>query len=134
MQHCIKCLFVCLFVCFFFFPSSSSSSSNACRFSTSKSGCIYLHSDIRMIIFRKSDMDTATDVMQHCIKCQLFFFLNACRFSSSKSGRIYLHSDIRMIIFRKSDMDTATAHGMDMAYELRSFTHGPTKPKFSPYK
>lgn len=56
------------------------------------------------------------------------------RFSSSRSGRIYLHSDIRMIIFRKSDMDTATAHGMDMAYELRSFTHGPTNPKFSPYK
>ncbi|XP_033611272.1 uncharacterized protein LOC111874184 isoform X3 [Cryptotermes secundus] len=61
-------------------------------------------------------------------------YLIHLRFSSSRSGRIYLHSDIRMIIFRKSDMDTATAHGMDMAYELRSFTHGPTNPKFSPYK
>ncbi|KAJ9593975.1 hypothetical protein L9F63_014616 [Diploptera punctata] len=61
-------------------------------------------------------------------------YLIHLRFSSSKSGRIYLHSDIRMIIFRKSDMDTATAHGMDMAYELRSFTHGPTNPKFSPRK
>jgi len=61
-------------------------------------------------------------------------YLIHLRFSSSKSCRIYLHSDIRMIIFRKSDMDTATAHGMDLAYELRSFTHGPTKPKFSPYK
>nr|CAD7411037.1 unnamed protein product [Timema cristinae] len=56
------------------------------------------------------------------------------RFSSSKSGRIHLHSDIRMIIFRKSDLDTATAHGMDMSYELRSFTHGPTNPKFSSRK
>ena len=28
---------------------------------SSKSGRIYLHSDIRMIIFRKSDIDTATD-------------------------------------------------------------------------
>ncbi|XP_021920332.1 protein FAM214A isoform X2 [Zootermopsis nevadensis] len=61
-------------------------------------------------------------------------YLIHLRFLSSKSGRIYLHSDIRMIIFRKSDMDTATAHGMDMAYELRSFTHGPTNPKFSPHK
>ncbi|XP_069692464.1 atos homolog protein A isoform X2 [Periplaneta americana] len=61
-------------------------------------------------------------------------YLIHLRFSSSKSGRIYLHSDIRMIIFRKSDMDTATAHGIDMAYELRSFTHGPTNPKFSPRK
>jgi hypothetical protein len=30
------------------------------RFSSSKSGRIYLHSDIRMIIFRKSDQDTAS--------------------------------------------------------------------------
>ncbi|KAG8267330.1 hypothetical protein J6590_053781 [Homalodisca vitripennis] len=39
-----------------------------------------------------------------------------------------------MIIFRKSDMDTATGHGMDVAYEMRSFTYGPTNPKFSPRK
>nr|CAD7264918.1 unnamed protein product [Timema shepardi] len=61
-------------------------------------------------------------------------YLVHLRFSSSKSGRIHLHSDIRMIIFRKSDLDTATAHGMDMSYELRSFTHGPTNPKFSSRK
>lgn len=30
------------------------------RFSSSKSGRVYLHTDVRMIIFRKSDMDTAT--------------------------------------------------------------------------
>uniref|UniRef100_A0A1B6DH39 Atos-like conserved domain-containing protein n=1 Tax=Clastoptera arizonana TaxID=38151 RepID=A0A1B6DH39_9HEMI len=61
-------------------------------------------------------------------------YLIHLRFSSSKSGRIYLHTDIRMIIFRKSDLDTATGHGMENAYELRSFTHGPTNPKFSPRK
>ncbi|CAB3361281.1 Hypothetical predicted protein [Cloeon dipterum] len=33
------------------------------RFSSSKSGRVFLHSDIRMIIFRKSDQDTAT---AHC--------------------------------------------------------------------
>ncbi|XP_046399502.1 uncharacterized protein LOC124165983 [Ischnura elegans] len=62
-------------------------------------------------------------------------YLIHLRFSSSKSGRIYLHTDIRMIIFRKSDMDTATASASsEEAYELRSFTHGPTNPKFSPTK
>nr|XP_023025638.1 protein FAM214A [Leptinotarsa decemlineata] len=61
-------------------------------------------------------------------------YLIHLRFMSSKSGKIYLHSDIRMIIFRKCDMDTATAHGIDMSYELRSFTHAPSNPKFSPRK
>ncbi|CAH1976584.1 unnamed protein product [Acanthoscelides obtectus] len=61
-------------------------------------------------------------------------YLIHLRFQSSKSGKIYLHTDIRMIIFRKSDMDTATAHGIDMSYELRSFTHIPVNPKFSPRK
>jgi len=31
------------------------------RLASSKSGKIYLHTDVRMIIFRKSDLDTATD-------------------------------------------------------------------------
>ncbi|KAJ8955886.1 hypothetical protein NQ318_005434 [Aromia moschata] len=61
-------------------------------------------------------------------------YLIHLRFMSSKSNKIYLHSDIRMIIFRKCDMDTATAHGIDMSYELRSFTHMPTNPRFSPRK
>lgn len=56
------------------------------------------------------------------------------RFASSKSGKIYLHTDIRMIIFRKSDLDTATDHSIGKGYELRSFTRGPTNPKFSPKK
>ncbi|CAG9813749.1 unnamed protein product [Phaedon cochleariae] len=61
-------------------------------------------------------------------------YLIHLRFISSKSGKVYLHSDIRMIIFRKSDMDTATAHGLDMSYELRSFTRMPANPRFSPRK
>lgn len=61
-------------------------------------------------------------------------YLIHLRFMSSKSGRIYLHTDIRMIIFRKSDLDTATAHGIDMSYELRSFTHLPSNPRFSTRK
>lgn len=61
-------------------------------------------------------------------------YLIHLRFMSSKSGKIYLHSDIRMIIFRKSDVDTATAHDIEMSYELRSFTHMPVNPKYSPRK
>nr|XP_018896788.1 PREDICTED: protein FAM214A [Bemisia tabaci]XP_018896797.1 PREDICTED: protein FAM214A [Bemisia tabaci]XP_018896806.1 PREDICTED: protein FAM214A [Bemisia tabaci]XP_018896815.1 PREDICTED: protein FAM214A [Bemisia tabaci]XP_018896826.1 PREDICTED: protein FAM214A [Bemisia tabaci] len=60
-------------------------------------------------------------------------YLIHLRFSSSKSGRISLHTDIRMIIFCKSDLDTATEHKTD-TYELRSFLHGPSNPKFSPRK
>lgn len=56
-------------------------------------------------------------------------YLLHLRFASSKSGRIYLHTDIRLVIFRKSDIDAATILG---TYELRSFTRGPTNPKFSP--
>ncbi|KAK8743209.1 hypothetical protein OTU49_017399 [Cherax quadricarinatus] len=61
-------------------------------------------------------------------------YLIHLRFVSSKSGKIYLHTDIRMLIFRKSDADAATLHKTSVPYELRSFTHGPTNPKFSPRK
>lgn len=61
-------------------------------------------------------------------------YLIHLRVASSKSGKIYLHTDVRMIIFRKSDLDTAADHVTGKGFELRSFTHGPTNPKFSPRK
>ncbi|XP_076045293.1 atos homolog atossa isoform X2 [Oratosquilla oratoria] len=61
-------------------------------------------------------------------------YLIHLRFASSKSGKIYLHTDVRMLIFRKSDADAATLHKTNTPYELRSFTHGPVNPKFSPRK
>ncbi|XP_042216714.1 uncharacterized protein LOC121862477 isoform X2 [Homarus americanus] len=61
-------------------------------------------------------------------------YLIHLRFVSSKSSKIYLHTDVRMLIFRKSDADAATLHKTSVPYELRSFTHGPTNPKFSPRK
>ncbi|KAG8177253.1 hypothetical protein JTE90_028209 [Oedothorax gibbosus] len=60
-------------------------------------------------------------------------YLIHLRFVSSKSGRIYLHTDIRMIVFRKSDLDAAAVHGQK-SYEVRTFTHSPLNPKFSPRK
>jgi len=61
-------------------------------------------------------------------------YLIHLRLASSKSGKIYLHTDVRMIIFRKSDLDTAADHVAGKGFELRSFTRGPTNPKFSPRK
>jgi hypothetical protein len=61
-------------------------------------------------------------------------YLIHLRLASSKTGKIYLHTDVRMIIFRKSDLDTATDYTPGKGFELRSFTRGPTNPKFSPRK
>ncbi len=61
-------------------------------------------------------------------------YLIHLRFASSRSGKIYLHTDVRMIIFRKSDLDTAADHNPGKGFELRSFTRGPSNPKFSPRK
>ncbi|XP_064645223.1 atos homolog protein A-like [Lineus longissimus] len=57
-------------------------------------------------------------------------YLIHLRFKSSKTGRIYLHTDIRVIFARdKFEFDPRVA-----TYELRSFTEGPSNPKFSPIK
>merc|ERR1719494_1088766 len=61
-------------------------------------------------------------------------YLIHLRLASSKTGKIYLHTNVRMIIFRKSDLDTATDYTPGKGFELRSFTRGPTNPKFSPRK
>ncbi len=49
---------------------------------------------------------------------------------------------MRMIVFRKSDADTAadmhgeksSGGGGGAGFEMRSFTRGPSNPKFSPRK
>ncbi len=69
-------------------------------------------------------------------------YLIHLRFASSRSGKIYLHTDMRMIVFRKSDADTAAdmhgeksgGGGGGAGFEMRSFTRGPSNPKFSPRK
>ena len=69
-----------------------------------------------------------------CFCNKLIFSYFNFRFASSKTGKVYLHTDIRMLIFRKSDADAAAMHKTSVPYELRSFTHGPTNPKYSPRK
>jgi len=75
---------------------------DVCRFSSSKSGRIYLHTDIRMIIFRKSDMDTAAAHHNN-------------NNSSNNNNNLISSGNI-----------------FDSGYEMRSFTDGPENPKFSP--
>lgn len=58
-------------------------------------------------------------------------YLIHLRFCSSKSGRIHLHTDIRIIVLRKSDVDTASAHIPESSHEWKSFTRGPSNPRFS---
>jgi len=42
---------------------------------------------------------------------------------------------VRIIVLRKSDLDTASAHLCDLcggdSYEWKSFTRGPSEPRFS---
>ncbi|XP_050396282.1 atos homolog protein A [Patella vulgata] len=55
-------------------------------------------------------------------------YLIHLRFASTKSSKVYLHTDLRLIFARdKFEFDNKVAQ-----YELRSFTEGPTKPKYSP--
>ena len=81
-----------------------------------------------MVFLRKTKIANYGQV--YTLKNNAFFFFS--RFASSKSGKIYLHTDVRMIIFRKSDLDTAADFTSSKGFELRSFTQGPSNPKFSP--
>lgn len=87
-------------------------------------------------LYMPSDYDSNNNAVNSEEAQKWLRYLIHLRFASSKSGKIYLHTDMRMIIFRKSDLDTATEHSAPpgKGYELRSFTTGPTKPKFSPRK
>ncbi|KAJ1519327.1 hypothetical protein ONE63_004626 [Megalurothrips usitatus] len=86
-------------------------------------------------LYMPTGMEVSDELPESDLTQKWLRYLIHLRFSSSKSGRIYLHTDVRMIIFRKSDMDTATVHNnnnIDSGFELRSYTHGPGNPKFSP--
>lgn len=84
----------------------------------------------RTLYMPSDDVDSSSGNTQKWLR-----YLIHLRFASSKSGKIYLHTDMRMIIFRKSDLDTAAEHSnAGKGFELRSFTRGPSNPKFSPRK
>ncbi|KAF8568657.1 hypothetical protein P879_01442 [Paragonimus westermani] len=57
-------------------------------------------------------------------------YLVHLRFHTTRSGRLYLHTDARLIFARdKFEFDPRVAD-----YELRSFVHAPSNPRYSPKK
>ncbi len=84
---------------------------------------------LRYLIHLRFSIINSLRFPQRLLTTNLLFF--HLRFRSSKSGRIHLHTDIRMIVLRKSDVDTASAHIAESSYEWKSFTRGPSSPRFS---
>ncbi|XP_023248503.1 protein FAM214A isoform X2 [Copidosoma floridanum] len=87
-----------------------------------------------VVLYDLTDMPprSHTFLRQRTLRDKTLRYLIHLRFMSGKTGRIYLHTDVRIIICRKADVDTASDFGSEPPKELRSYTHGPTNPKFSP--
>lgn len=86
---------------------------------TSKSGKLYLHTDIRIIVSRKADLDTAT------AHSALFRPVAAAGDDAQRpSGPNRVFGGCG-----EFDSELEEAGG---SYELRSFTYAPENPKYSP--
>lgn len=103
---------------------------------TSKSGKLYLHTDIRLIVSRKADLDTATahaalirpiptkpdqkpdqnDQTDKTNRAPNRVFGGSSEFDSEKN-------DMRELGYENQN---------GVSYELRSFTYAPENPKYSP--
>lgn len=126
------------------------------RFMTSKSGKLYLHTDIRILVSRKADLDTAT------AHSALFRPVptNQSKDSAIASSSTNKKQDIddetaptnpkpgnsanrtpNRVFGGCSDFDAEMKNEMrefgyenpnGVSYELRSFTYAPENPKYSP--
>ncbi|XP_026742198.1 protein FAM214A [Trichoplusia ni] len=106
------------------------------RFMTSKSGKLYLHTDIRIIVSRKADLDTAT------AHSALFRPLptNDSSPTDTKTAERDTNSPDRKpnrVFGGCSEFDdfkkeTGYENQNGVSYELRSFTYAPDNPKYSP--
>ncbi|CAD0251392.1 unnamed protein product [Spodoptera exigua] len=96
------------------------------RFMTSKSGKLYLHTDIRIIVSRKADLDTAT--------AHSALFRPLPTNSDPTSSETDPNSSDRKpnrVFGGCSDFDDYENQN-GVSYELRSFTYAPDNPKYSP--
>lgn len=96
------------------------------RFMTSKSGKLYLHTDIRIIVSRKADLDTAT--------AHSALFRPLPTNSEPNSSETDPNSSDRKpnrVFGGCSDYDDYENQN-GVSYELRSFTYAPDNPKYSP--
>lgn len=105
------------------------------RFLTSKSGKLYLHTDIRIIVSRKSDLDTAT---AHSAILKSITDPTKSDESSDRKpvSRVYGGCDTAtessVDTKKENDFELAIDNQNGLCYELRSFTYGPENPKYSP--
>ncbi|KAG6444310.1 uncharacterized protein LOC115456454 isoform X2 [Manduca sexta] len=87
------------------------------RFMTSKSGKLYLHTDIRILVSRKADLDTAT------AHSAIFRPLAAEESQEEPAGARAP---------RRVFGGCGPGEALGGAYELRSFTDAPDNPRYSP--
>ncbi|KAL0858994.1 hypothetical protein ABMA27_010851, partial [Loxostege sticticalis] len=107
------------------------------RFMTSKSGKLYLHTDIRIIVSRKADLDTATahSLFRPIANSES---VNECKRDSDNECE---KRTPNRVFGGSSEFDSEKRRGMreigyenqnGVSYELRSFTYAPENPKYSP--
>lgn len=103
---------------------------------TSKSGKLYLHTDIRILVSRKADVDTAT---AHSSLFKPIPIKNQEKEKPEKpdiSGKPEKERNPPNRVFGGcSDFETREIgyeNQNGVSYELRSFTYAPENPKYSP--
>lgn len=103
---------------------------------TSKSGKLYLHTDIRIIVSRKADLDTATAhsalfrplPTNHSAPSEPKTAERDPNSPDRKPNRVFGGSS-EFEDFKKEIGDN---NQNGVSYELRSFTYAPDNPKYSP--
>ncbi|XP_022119025.2 protein FAM214A isoform X2 [Pieris rapae] len=115
------------------------------RFMTSKSGKLYLHTDIRILVSRKADVDTATAhsalfkpiPTNHDNKAVASANQSAERQTDQSQNGISNRTPNR-VFGGCSDFDSEVKREIgyenqnSVSYELRSFTYAPENPRYSP--
>ncbi|KPJ10621.1 Uncharacterized protein KIAA1370-like [Papilio machaon] len=115
------------------------------RFMTSKSGKLYLHTDIRIIVSRKADLDTAT------AHSALFRPIQSARESEPDQNKADKKQEAEKTPgggtrtpnrvfggcsdygdFKSDYAEIGYENSPGVPYELRSFTYAPDNPKYSP--
>ncbi|XP_045538627.1 uncharacterized protein LOC106715563 [Papilio machaon] len=115
------------------------------RFMTSKSGKLYLHTDIRIIVSRKADLDTAT------AHSALFRPIQSARESEPDQNKADKKQETEKGPgggtrtpnrvfggcsdygdFKSDYAEIGYENSPGVPYELRSFTYAPDNPKYSP--
>ncbi|CAK1593575.1 unnamed protein product [Parnassius mnemosyne] len=112
------------------------------RFMTSKSGKLYLHTDIRIIVSRKADLDTATahsalyrpiqNNPQDNESDQKDKAANETGVANRSPNRVFGGCSDYNSELKSDYSEIGYENSPGVPYELRSFTYAPDNPKYSP--